>query len=281
MTFSRFDPLVSIIIPVKDSSKTIEEALLSLCLQTYKNIQTIIIDDGCRDDTVVLAKKIMSSKNLVILSHPNKKNYGPCISRCCGLARAEGDYICFLDGDDMFQPDKLEYQLQVMQNNSNCILSHTDVNIIGDVTNKATLESYFNTAPPLLRYCYSALPDFLINNHICNSSVMIRRSAIQYFVALKLKYQFEDWLQWIILSHYGYFFHIPVKLTNYRMSNESFSGRADCIELCLAKIEILAALINAKQPLVSTQFIYDKLYESIKNLSYFQQKFDYNMDDQE
>lgn len=102
--------LVSIIIPAYNASKTIEESLDSVVNQTWKNIEVFVIDDGSEDDTFGIAEKYQSNKIKVL----KQKNSGACVARNKGLTLSSGDYIQFLDADDVLSSDKIEKQIQVL-----------------------------------------------------------------------------------------------------------------------------------------------------------------------
>lgn len=90
------NPLVSVIIPAYNASKTIDKCLESLLKQTIKGIEIIVINDCSTDDTLEKLKKY--GKKIVLIN--NKKNLGPSGSRNKGLKKAKGKYISFVDSDD-------------------------------------------------------------------------------------------------------------------------------------------------------------------------------------
>ena len=108
--------LVSIITPMYNSGKYIEETLKSVVSQTHKNWELFIIDDGSSDNCIELVnefKKIDNRIKLII----NKENQGAAISRNIGIRKANGRYIAFLDSDDLWVPTKLEEQINFMSKN--------------------------------------------------------------------------------------------------------------------------------------------------------------------
>lgn len=105
-------PLVSIIIPVFNGEKVILETINSIWQQTYKNWEAIIVDDVSTDGTRELLKKVKSRKIRVIKL---RKNGGAAKARNRGIKEAKGDFICFLDADDLWHPEKLEKQVAFMK----------------------------------------------------------------------------------------------------------------------------------------------------------------------
>ncbi|HFU3805249.1 TPA: glycosyltransferase family 2 protein [Streptococcus suis] len=106
-------PLVSVIIPMYNATLFIEETIQTVLQQTYSNTEIIVVDD-CSTDTSyeVVSQLCQRYQNISLLQ--NKKNSGVGISRNIGVAKATGKFICFLDADDIWLPDKLEKQVNFM-----------------------------------------------------------------------------------------------------------------------------------------------------------------------
>src|SRR5580698_4662849 len=96
-------PLVSIIIPSYNSENHLAETIKSALSQTWVNKEIIIIDDGSTDSSVQIAKGFESNVKVLV-----QKNKGASAARNAGLKEAKGDYIQFLDSDDLLSPDKIE-----------------------------------------------------------------------------------------------------------------------------------------------------------------------------
>ncbi|MDD5454425.1 MAG: glycosyltransferase [Candidatus Ratteibacteria bacterium] len=103
------EPLISVIIPAYNRAKFLEEAVKSVLAQTYKNWELIIVDDGSTDDTSEVVKKFLDER--IIYLHQDNK--GASAARNKGILKAKGEYIAFLDSDDMWLPQKLQKQLEV------------------------------------------------------------------------------------------------------------------------------------------------------------------------
>lgn len=100
-------PLVSVIIPNYNYGHYISSSIESVLNQSYRNIELIFVDDGSTDDSVDIAKKYGSSIILI-----QQQNAGVSAARNHGLALAKGDFICFLDSDDSWEPEKIELQIR-------------------------------------------------------------------------------------------------------------------------------------------------------------------------
>jgi glycosyltransferase involved in cell wall biosynthesis len=110
--------LVSIIIPVYNAEKYLEETLTSIFNQTYKNIELICVNDGSTDDSLTILEKYDSQLTII-----NQKNAGQCVASNKGLELAKGDYIKFFDADDIMNPEHIELQVKKLNGRTDAIAS--------------------------------------------------------------------------------------------------------------------------------------------------------------
>ena len=99
------NPLVSIIVPVFNSSKYIKRCTDSLLCQDYTNIEIVLVDDGSTDNSGVLCDELSRNNSRLIVIH--KKNGGISSARQAGIAAANGEYIMFVDSDDWIEPNTI------------------------------------------------------------------------------------------------------------------------------------------------------------------------------
>lgn len=104
-------PLVSILIPCYNAEAWLAETLESSLNQTWQNVEVILVDDGSTDSSLELAKKFESSRVKVI----SQTNQGASAARNTALKEAQGDFIQYLDGDDLLAADKIECQMQLLE----------------------------------------------------------------------------------------------------------------------------------------------------------------------
>jgi glycosyltransferase involved in cell wall biosynthesis len=110
--------LVSVLIPAYNSADWIGQTIQSVLTQTWSNLEIIIVDDGSTDQTFAIAQTFISDR-VQVFTQPNQ---GAAAARNHALRSAQGDYIQFLDADDLIAPDKIEQQIKLLQNSSqNCI----------------------------------------------------------------------------------------------------------------------------------------------------------------
>lgn len=122
------NPLVSVVIPTYNGSRFIKETIQSVLDQTYTNIETIIVDDGSKDNTPDIVKSINDSRIIYI----RQKNAGVSMARNNGINISKGDYIAFLDHDDLWLPHKLEKQLLLFKENPVIAMVYSDTFIINE-----------------------------------------------------------------------------------------------------------------------------------------------------
>ncbi|MEE9304127.1 MAG: glycosyltransferase family A protein [Thiotrichaceae bacterium] len=109
--------LVSILIPAYNSEKWIHDSMLSAINQTWENKEIIVVDDGSSDKTFDIAKKLESQSVKVV----TQKNTGACGARNKALSLAQGDYIQWLDADDLLHPEKIARQLEKAEDGRNSL----------------------------------------------------------------------------------------------------------------------------------------------------------------
>lgn len=122
------EPLVSVIIPSFNAEDTIQDTVNSVLNQSYKNIEIIIVDDHSTDKTIEIIEEI-SKANSKVQSHVLDKNFGgPAKPRNLGIEQSKGEYLAFLDADDIWHPEKLKIQLEYMSSNGAIISCSTREN---------------------------------------------------------------------------------------------------------------------------------------------------------
>lgn len=181
------EPLISIVMPCYNSSKTIKESIESVIKQTYSNWELIIIDDFSSDGTVEIIKQY--EKLGKIKGYFKKENSGVANSRNIGINISTGGYIAFLDSDDLWENDKLAKQVKYMMINK-ISFTHTSVKYINFSGEYLPAENI-----PQEKISYSSLK---FNNIITTSSVMVKK---KFLAGIKMEDGdfHEDFLFWLEL----------------------------------------------------------------------------------
>ena len=178
--------LISVIIPYFKKKKFIKETIKSVLDQTYQNFEIIIVYDDIDHQDLPYLNKIKNFDkriNLII----NKKNMGAGISRNIAINYSKGNFIAFLDSDDIWKKSKLEKQVEFMKQNS-LIVSHTSYDIINNYKKiiKTRKARSFHAVNDLLKSCDIGLSTVII-------SKKIKELDLQ-FPNLKTKEDFVLWL---------------------------------------------------------------------------------------
>ncbi|MFA5210876.1 MAG: glycosyltransferase [Patescibacteria group bacterium] len=131
-------PKVSVIMSVYNGEKYLSEAIESILVQTFKDFEFIIIDDASIDNSFKIIEKYKNKDNRIILLK-NQENLGLTKSLNKAIKIAKGDYIARMDADDVSVEDRLEKQINFLENNKNIDLIGTDVEFIDNNKLKHTL----------------------------------------------------------------------------------------------------------------------------------------------
>jgi len=219
--------MVSIIMPAFNAGKTIIQSIESVIKQTYTDWELIVVDDCSTDDTEIIVKNAINSlsgKSATedggkIIYIRNDENRGVAYSRNCGLKESKGDWIAFLDSDDLWTQDKLEKQMSVIANNEikeGLIFTGSSF-ILGE---RGKLD-YILRVPKKV-----SKRDILKQNVISCSSVLVSRELIIRHLFPEYEGMIhEDFAVWLnVLEEIPYAYGIDEPLLQYRISENSKSG---------------------------------------------------------
>ena len=120
-------PHVSVIIPAYNCDRYISKAIASVFEQTYTDYELIVVDDGSTDDTAQLIRSYGDRLNYIY-----QTNQGVAQARNSGLAAAQGQYIAFLDQDDLFLPYKLASQVTLLEQNLSLGMANSGWQIVNE-----------------------------------------------------------------------------------------------------------------------------------------------------
>ena len=118
-------PLVSVIIPTYNYARFIAEAVASVQSQTYSNWEMIVIDDGSTDNTEEVVKRIAADEPRI--SYLRQDNARQAAARNNGIRHAKGNYLQFLDADDLIEPQKLEQQVAFLEQHTSVDITYSGV----------------------------------------------------------------------------------------------------------------------------------------------------------
>lgn len=206
---------VSIITPNYNSSSFIADTITSVIEQTYRNWELIVVDDCSTDNSleiVQLAQKDDPRVKLIKLS----ENVGVAEARNIGIREAKGQFIAFLDSDDLWYPDKLEKQISFMKENNIdlCYTGYEKINEQGKPFQKMKVPLKISYKE-LLKTCYIG----------CLTAIYDTKNLGKIYMPTNTRR--EDYATWLnILKQTQYAYAVPETLAKYRVySNQSSSKK--------------------------------------------------------
>lgn len=185
-------PRVSVIIPTYNRPILVSEAIDSVLAQTYRDFEIVVVDDCSTDDTPTVLSKY--GDQIRVVHHPT--NLGVSSARNTGIHIAEGEFVAFLDSDDLWLPTKLEKQINLLDTTPGLDWVYSDIEIFDDKTGSMTL--YSQSRPP---YQGDVLQKLIFANFICTDTTEIRKTV---FKDVGLFYDndqtVEDWDMWLRIA---------------------------------------------------------------------------------
>jgi glycosyltransferase involved in cell wall biosynthesis len=207
-------PLISVIIPAYNAEKTIERTIESVLNQTFSDFELIIVDDGSQDSTLKMISSI-SDPRIKVFSSPHS---GANPARNCGFSHSAGEFIAFLDADDLWTSDKLEAQLKALQTNPKAAVAYSWTDLIDE--SDQFLRPGNHTTENGNVYAKLLLTCFVVSG----SNPLIRRQAFikvgGFDESLTASQDFDLYLR--LAAHYDYV-AVPSPQVLYRISHNSMS----------------------------------------------------------
>lgn len=203
---------VSVIIPVYNGAATVAEAIASALAQTRADLEVIVVDDGSTDATPAILQRF--GDRIRVIRRPNG---GISAARNSGVAVATGQYLAFLDCDDLWEPAMADRCAAALDAHPECVMAYTNLALIdsdGRDLGSALIGPGLDHAPELAEMLERLWP-------IMPSAVMVRRSAFAAaggFSEEFRSYGFEDVIFWLRLRELGPFWFIPERLVRWRFS---------------------------------------------------------------
>lgn len=211
-------PQVSVIIPMYNGVPYVSAAIQSARNQTLKDIEIILIDDASTDGTLKEIEPHLMDQRVSLLR--NSRNLGIPATKNKALKICNGQYIAFLDQDDVWLPDKLQVQLNILENDENIGLIASAVYFINEHNNligKKILDIK-ESQPPLL------VKRLLLGNFITNSSAVIRRYCIDKIGCFNENLRgSDDYDLWTRIAKYYKIHYLKNVLIKKRLHNSNFS----------------------------------------------------------
>lgn len=206
---------ISILMPVFNGERYLQETLDSLYAQTFQDFEIVIVDDGSSDST---ASIIHAQKDERIRYYVNEKNQGIVYTLNRGLTLCNGKYIARMDADDLAMPERFQLQWDYMESNEDVVLLGTSINKFSESYSFMDKRGGDDT---------QIRAKLVFDTAINHPSAIFRNDTIKNN---NLKYPFEyphaeDYAFWYALSKYGKIANLNEVLIRYRMHGDNVSMR--------------------------------------------------------
>lgn len=218
-------PLVTVITPLYNAEKYIAETIESVINQSYQNWEMIIVDDCSTDNSREIVKEYEKKDRRIRLIESESNFGGPARPRNIGLDNAKGEYIAFLDADDVWLSEKLEIQVSFLKKNPDVDICHTLANVIDE---NSKFQGFFEN-----QRVYKKLKPFISRNNILfyTNNININSTLMKFNNVLKFEEDknlvaLEDWKYWIDSQrNCKKIVLLDDVLLNYRVHQSSISNR--------------------------------------------------------
>ena len=225
-------PRVSVIIPSYNCARYVGRAIDSVCAQTYKDYEILVVDDGSSDDT----KDVMMRYGRKV-TYIYQRNQGVSAARNHAISKANGELLAYLDADDMWFPEKLERQVAFLDAHQECGMVHSEMSIINEQDEILHARFYEETQRSVPQgHCMEVL---LTRCHIQTLTVVERRSSFDRVGGFDERLPVaQDYLHWIMIAAEGQAIgYLAEPLGKYRWRTGSLIGNyprllEDYVRIC-------------------------------------------------
>ena len=215
-TFTEEKTFVDIILPNYNSFEFVEETINSIIAQTYQNWHLYIIDDHSTDNSLQIINKFSNLKKVTIVKLSKNKGAGFC--RNLALRLSKSKYVAFIDSDDIWEKNKLQEQLEIMDN-TNLDFTYTDYISFKEVNKNKKFKK--KIIPPE-NFTYES---FSKNTSICTSTMIIKREKIGTTKFTKTKICEDYFFKCELLKHCRIAKKVAQNLTLYRITKNSLQSK--------------------------------------------------------
>ena len=255
------NPLVSVVVPTFNRKELLTETVHSILNQTYKKMEVIIVDNYSNYDIIALIAAFNDSR----ISLFQNENHGIiAVNRNYGIEKAKGEYIAFCDDDDLWVPEKLEKQIEIIANNDVCCTNREYIDVDTKIIPHRTLFIPKNLS----------LSNFLCSNFVTLSSVLVKKDVLKQYKGFTCQPEFkycEDYELWGKMLATGQKFIIcKEKLVLYRLhqSNLSENLEAGIKKTIKVNRHLFKKYEISKRVMLQTEIVYflKLIYYKLKGL---------------
>jgi glycosyltransferase involved in cell wall biosynthesis len=213
------------VVPLYNKEKYILQCLLSIANQDFKDWECIIIDDGSTDESIFLVEKfiLQTPGNWRVLS---KQNGGPSSARNYGIRNSIGQFIAFIDSDDVWLPNKLSCQLEILLNAPTALMSLTDYVIVDEDGSK--IKVVRNSKEPQLLSKWLNMRGF---GGLVESTGLVRQCVFEESLLFDENLGTGEGLDFMLrVAQLGDFIVVPEFLTIYRLSEGQLHKNQEMVQ---------------------------------------------------
>lgn len=238
------EPLVSVVIASYNMANYLPLAVRSALAQTYKHIEVLIVDDGSTDNTGEVAKHLLDDHRVRYIVQQNK---GQAVAKNCGIRESSGEFIAFLDADDMWMPEKLDTQIPLFFHSKTLGVVYAKLKYI-DEKGKELLERPDN----YMLFRGRVSNPLFIRNFIRFGTAVVRRECFDrlggFKEYLRMGIDYDLWLRFSTQYEFDY---VDQPLLCYRvwsgqMSNNCKGRYLNGIEIMKIFLEDFPKLVDKK-----------------------------------
>jgi glycosyltransferase involved in cell wall biosynthesis len=268
-------PLVSVVVPTYNRAHLLPETLESIFAQTYPELEVIVVDDGSQDDTAGAIARFCDR-----IAYLRQENRGLAAARTAGQRRARGEYVAWLDSDDLWNPEKIALQVAFMRQRPDHVVVASDFSAFdahgffersqvrlefsvidrtpGGLT--GIFPERIDLVPRDLPFVGATLPEmvgvhcgggyeqFVWGSCLLPSTVLFRRATAMQTGPLDASFLLDSDYEYLLrLSRLGRVAFIDHPLTRYRFSEEQMSSDKHLAEIALSRLRVFAS-IRAQDP---------------------------------
>lgn len=285
------DSLVSVIIPSFNHESYVQECINSIILQTYKNIELIVIDDGSKDNTWQKIQEMedICKKRFVKVYFETKENEGTCKTLNKLISLAKGEYVYLISSDDKAKPQAIEKEICFLEKNTDYVLvvgdnefidnnslrigwdkNHNSENLteseyksFGEFLQKGHKDINFNSSK------FGLYETFVTGNYVPNG-YLIRKTALDQVGNFSPEAPLEDWWLHLQLSKIGKYKYIDEILFSYRWHDNNTVKRKNYMNSITYKTQVYEQKFVSSLKDKKWQQIFEKKINTVRmKLNFF------------
>ncbi len=209
-------PLISVVTPTYNRADYLGEAIDSVLAQTYQHFEMLIVDDGSTDATPELMKRYASDSRI---RYFQQENQGQSVARNRGIAESTGEYICFLDSDNAWLPEKLESSLAHLAANPGTDVVYGDCITIDEHGKEISRKN-------MTRFSGDITAKLLKDNFVSMNTTMTRAEIIKSVGGFNPQDRYaEDYGLWLRVATRARFLYVPEYWAYYRVMEDQISSQ--------------------------------------------------------